>query len=660
MLLFLILSIWTCEAQSDVAKTVSSLMDWTVNPCDDFWHFSCGGWIKNTTLPPTKSQLTRSFTIIGDNNQEVLKEVCQDPSTGKLNKFYSSCMDINSINAAGFKPIVNELTMIDQVTDVTSLFKALGIFYRRGVNPFFSYGATIDPGNPAQVIGGLDQGGLAVGYPEFYTAEDEGSVKIRKMYQDTMTQLFTLINDPTPAETAQTALLMETIIAGFTVPNDQLSDPFVTYNPMTLPTFMQSVAPNLDWTTFFNAINVSQLGVNVTVSVPTFFSNLSVAITASPQAWGPYLKWNVLAARAPLLSQPFRDAYFNFFSKILGGQSQPEPLWRQCIARTDGLMGELTGKYFLQKAFPGSSLESANRDLKGIIASMQTDIENIEWMDAQTKVDAQTKLSLVERMIGGPANPRNYNEVPINQYYYTNVIGLVSSTIKLRLAGIGGNSDAIRNNWDMTAATVNAYYDPTRNQMVFPAGIMQQPFFNNSFPLEMNLGGIGMVMGHELTHGFDNQGRLYDGYGRLVNWWQPQTSKLFDQKVQCVIDQYSKFQPLPGVFINGRLTQGENVADMGGINNAFKTIRTFLGDAALKSPSIVNGLSRGQLFFVAFAQTWCTIASPESIKLRVKTDPHSPAQFRVLGPLINSPQFSDTFQCPVGSGMNPPTRCQVW
>jgi len=359
------------------------------------------------------------------------------------------------------------------------------------------------------------------------------------------------------------------------------------------------------------------------------------------------------------LSQPFRDAIFNFFGKILGGQSKPEALWRQCIASTDSQLGELTGKYFLLKAFPGSSLDSANIDLKGIMESMQVDITSIPWMDPITQNRALQKLSLIERMIGGPQNPRTYDDVTINSNYFSNVVNLITSNIQLKTQTIGENSDVIRDSWDMTAATVNAYYDPTRNQMVFPAGILQQPFFNNTYPQEMNIGGIGMVMGHELTHGFDNQGRLYDGYGRLVNWWQPQTSKLFDQKVQCVIDQYSKWEPLPGVYINGQLTQGENLADMGGIKNAYATISTMLGDK-MNDQSIVPQLKRSQLFFVAFAQTWCTIASPESIKLRIKTDPHSPAQFRVHGPLVNLPQFASTFSCPKGSRMNPVDRCQVW
>jgi len=292
---------------------------------------------------------------------------------------------------------------------------------------------------------------------------------------------------------------------------------------------------------------------------------------------------------------------------------------------------------------------------------MSNDIKSISWMDDVTRARALDKLHLVSKMIGGPSKPRTYSDVTIiKTAFFQNVFNLKTSSIVIKLATIGKSSQLIKDNWDMTPATVNAYYDPTRNQMVFPAGILQQPFFNNSFPQEMNLGGIGMVMGHELTHGFDNQGRLYDGHGRLTNWWQPDTSKLFDKKVQCVIDQYSKFEPLPGVFVNGKLTQGENIADMGGIKNSFATARAMLGEKGLMTPSIVPKLLKGQLFFVAFAQTWCTVSSPEYIKLRVQTDPHSPPQFRVMGPLINLPEFSKTFQCPSGSKMNPPNRCEVW
>jgi len=642
--------------QSDIAATVTSVMDWTVDPCADFYHFACGSWIKNTTLPPTKPQLTRSFTEILDFNQEILKDIVEDPSTGKLNTYYKSCMNMDPINQAGYGPIVDKLTLANKVSDADSLMSILAGFYLSNINPFFSFGPTIDPGNPDNVIASFDQGGLGMPYPSLYTGTDNGTVTIQKAYIAHLTQMFTLVEDPRPVDSATRVYALESTIAGFTVPPDDLTDPFATYNPMSWSAF-SSLAP-LNWAKYFNLLNVTMTG-NVTVSVPTFFSNLTMTIVHnSPQTLKSYLMWNVIRASAPQLSQPFRDAYFAFYNKILGGQSQPEPLWRQCIAKTDGMLGELTGKYFLQKAFPGQSLDDATEDLKGIMDSMQSDIVNIPWMDSVTRDRALQKLSMVSKMIGGPSNPDDYSSVTINDNYYGNNQNIYVYENTQRLATIGGSSAAIRDEWDMTSATVNAYYDPTRNQMVFPAGILQQPFFNDSFPMEMNLGGIGMVMGHELTHGFDNQGRLYDGSGRLTNWWEPKTSQLFDQKVQCVIDQYSKFEPLPGVFVNGKLTQGENIADMGGIKNAFATAGTFLGD--LTVPSIVPKLNKGQLFFVAFAQTWCTVASPESIKLRVKTDPHSPAQFRVLGPLMNLPAFSQVYNCPAGSPMNPVDRCQVW
>jgi len=289
---------------------------------------------------------------------------------------------------------------------------------------------------------------------------------------------------------------------------------------------------------------------------------------------------------------------------------------------------------------------------------MKADISNIDWMDSTTRKRALVKLSMVTDMIGGPTNPKNYSTVDVKpSKFFDNVLRASTAAENYMLDQIERPSD--KKQWGMTAPTVNAYYDPTRNQMVFPSGILQQPFFNVSFPMAMNAGGIGMVMGHELTHGFDNEGRDYDGTGTLIDWWLPQTSSKFDEKVQCVINQYSQFQPIPGVFINGKLTQGENIADMGGIKNSFNSFLKNAGSNA-NQPSIVPGLTNAQLFFVAYAQGWCEKVTDEYIRVQVQTDPHSPAQFRVLGPLINLPQFSDVFQCAVGTPMNPTHHCAVW
>jgi len=289
---------------------------------------------------------------------------------------------------------------------------------------------------------------------------------------------------------------------------------------------------------------------------------------------------------------------------------------------------------------------------------MNYDLSKLPWMDQTTRQRAYGKLGMVDHQIGSPKVPDNYPGVQIGVEFFANIQSAQSYAVAQRFGQIGMPTN--KDNWQMTAPTVNAYYDPSLNMMVFPAGILQQPFFNHSFPPEMNVGGIGMVMGHELTHGFDNQGRLYDGSGKLIDWWEPQTEKAFEGKVKCVIDQYSKFQPIPGVFVNGKLTQGENIADMGGIKNAFRSVQVLLGNQ-ITAPSIVTRLSRGQLMFAAFAQGWCTVASDAYYRLRVATDPHSPPKFRVLGPLINLPAFSEAFTCKLGSKMNPTDgRCEVW
>lgn len=290
--------------------------------------------------------------------------------------------------------------------------------------------------------------------------------------------------------------------------------------------------------------------------------------------------------------------------------------------------------------------------------AMTNDLNTIDWMDNTTRQRALDKMNLMDNLIGYPSNPRNYSDLPIstNEFFINTLRSRVNS-FQLELKQLEQPAD--RQKWLMTADTINAYYDPTRNEMVFPAGIMQTPFFNISWPWETNFGGLGMVMGHENTHGFDNQGRDYDGTGLLIDWWTEESAQQFDERVDCVINQYSQYEVLPGVYINGNLTQGENIADMGGIKNAYYAYLANFGDQA-NQPSIVPGLSKIQLFFVAFAQGWCQVATPQYLEIQVKTDPHSPAEYRVIGPLQDLPEFSQVFNCPTDSYMNPTNRCQVW
>jgi putative endopeptidase len=480
---------------------------------------------------------------------------------------------------------------------------------------------------------------------------------LRDAYVVHISNMFQLLGESAANATAdaQSVLEFETMIADFTLPPDALVDPFFVYNKIDL-SGLAGLSPNIPWNMYLQGLG--KQFKQATVDVPPFFSNLSAILPNTQQYWVPYLRWQVVNAFASTLSQAFVDENFNFWGKILNGQEKQSPRDETCIRFTDNALGELLGSFFLDQAFPGESRQMATGILQEIEAAMQADIEQIEWMDNTTRQRALQKLSLVSNMIGGPENPRNYSDVTVNpDTFFENVVSANIFMMQTQLDQIEQPAD--KDLWGMTPPTVNAYYDPTRNQMVFPAGILQQPFFNVSFPKAMNHGGVGMVMGHELTHGFDNQGRDYDGTGRLTNWWLPATSSKFDQKVQCVIQQYSQFEVLPNVYVNGKLTQGENIADMGGIKNSYNAFKTVIGNQA-DAPSIVPGLTNMELFFVAFAQGWCEKATDEALKNQVETNPHSPAKFRVLGPLINLPEFSDTFKCAQGTPMNPTSRCQVW
>jgi len=647
----------------EIIKTIESVMNKSINPCDDFWSYACGGWISSTKIPSDKSRLTRSFTLIEDRNQEILLEIVENVTHPKLYAYYNACMDTVAIDSLGKKPVLKELLFADIAPgDTRALMFTVAYLSIFGVETFFSLQSVIDAKNPKMNIAQFDQGGLGLPDESLYFSQDNHSVMIQKAYLKHITKIFQLVGDPDPIaeENANMAYTLEAMIANFTISSDQLTDPFTIYNKMTVNE-LKDLTPGLIWDEYFSLMNSEDIIINdITLTVPSFFSNLSSLLTNENNfaLWRPYLRWQILLARAEYLSKEFREEHFDFFSRILNGQEEETPRWRQCISYTDKSLGELLGNFFAQIAFPGTSEKDATEMLSGIINAMSSDINSINWMDATTRAKALQKLSMVTHLIGSPENPRNYSDLYIGAQFYQNTISAEVYNTLFNYRSIGKMSDKML--WEMTAPTVNAYYDPSRNQMVFPAGILQQPFYNDSYPPNLNYGVIGMVMGHELTHGFDNQGRLYDGSGLLINWWDNNTNKAFNDKVQCFIDQYSKFQPIPGVFINGQLTQGENIADNGGIRNSFRAYTVTVGPDHLNDPSIIPYLTNAQLFFVAFGQTWCEIATDAYYRLQVVLDVHSPAKFRVLGPLMNFPSFAESFKCPQGSAMNPTNQCAVW
>lgn len=617
-----------------------------------------GGWMKTHDIPADRTRVDRSFSFIDDNNQQVLQAIVTNPANTQLNRFFSACMNTDAIEKIGLNGVTPFFASIQDNAgsgDVNSMFRLVAVLHSFGIPSFFGFDVVIDSGNPKANIVALGQGGLALPDSSYYL--DSDAAQIRADYVAHMTRMFQLTGlTAADASKAAAAILdIETQIAQITTSPDQLTDPFKTYNKFTGSQFNALSA--LPWADYFDQ-NVPVPVDSLTVDVPAFFGNLSRVVLNNKDKWVAYISWQFLHAVVPTLPKVFVDEDFNFFGKELQGQQQQSPRIRTCTKAVDANLGEALGVAFSKISFPGVSKSLAKSMIQDIEDAMHENLLKLDWMDDQTRAQALTKLSLVFNMVGLPDVPTNYTfQIDTNDYgntmLYSNYDAFTRRITKLQ-------EPADRTEWEMTAATVNAYYDPTKNEMVFPAGILQTPFFNaTGFPLAMNYGGIGMVMGHELSHGFDNQGRDYDGTGLLRDWWQPATSQRFNERVQCIIDQYSKFQPIPGVFVNGKLTQGENIADNGGIKLSYHAFLKAAGNSA-PQPSVIPGLTNSQLFFVNFAQGWCAKWTDAMTRVRVKTDPHSPPRFRVLGPLMNFPEFSDAFSCPAGSNMNPANRCAVW
>jgi len=649
----------------DIVQEVLAALNTSVNPCDDFYAYSCGGWIAANSLPPSQSSYYKSFSSIEDRNKVVLKDILEDKYNKsmqvdpRLPTFYNSCMNLSAIEAAGLgkvKDMIN--TVAREIKNLETFFFLSGILLNYGVPSLVILAPVQDSKNPNFTIAQLSQGGLSL--PDSTLYKDASLVK---QYTQHVTNMFELFGSPSgmAAVQAKSVVAFESLIAAGTTTPDQLQNPFVTYNKINLDG-LQKLAPKLPWEDYFSGASLftGENITEITVDVPTFYVKLQAAILSqSPDTWKNYLTWSIIHTYAPYLTKAVVDEDFSFFGKILQGLGEPLPRSEQCTMVVDKNMGMLLGKYFVQAAFSGASKSKVSEMIESIEAQMHINLENIPWMDNITRANAIAKLRQVSNDVGYPSEFFTYGGLSIEaNNFFQNVLEVFRWQFMFSMMLIQKPTN--KELWEMTPATVNAYYDPTKNGMVFPAGILQRPFFDLTYAEPIYYGGMGFIMGHELTHGFDDQGRVYDGNGVLVNWWQPATSAKFDELTTCVINQYSGFEVLPGLFVNGNLTQGENIADMGGSKLAYLALQASIGATAMKQPSVVPGLTNEKLFFVSLAQSWCALQTPEDARIRIATDPHSPARFRVLGPLINHPYFANTYNCPVGSRMNPVKKCAIW
>ncbi|MGI8437824.1 MAG: M13 family metallopeptidase [Chthoniobacterales bacterium] len=628
-------------------------MDKSVKPSDDFYTYANGTWLKKNPIPPEESRWG-SFSLLLERNNMALKEVAEKaaktkedpklaPDVQKVGDYYASGMDEKAIDDAKAKPLAEELKNIDAIKDNEGLLKEIAHLHLMGVNAFFGFTSGQDDKNSTMVIAQAYQGGLGMPDRDYYTKDDDASKKLREAYVAHVTKMLTLIGDkPDQAKAgAEKVMALETSLAKPARTRVELRDPQKNYNKMSVPD-LQALMPNWNWLVYFRAINLTDPG-EINVGQPDFFKAANEVLkTTSLDDWKTYLRWHLVKDAAPQLSSDFVNENFKFFGTTLTGAKQLKPRWKRVIASTDGAIGEALGQLYVADNFPPESKQRMIELVKNIREAMADSIKTRDWMDDATKQEALKKLAAMNVKIGYPDKWRDYSTLKIDRGpYVLNAMRAAEFETDRELKKIGKPVD--RGEWGMTPPTVNAYYNPNMNEIVFPAGILQPPFFNANGDDAINYGGIGAVIAHEITHGFDDQGRQYDATGNLRDWWTPESAAKYKERADKIVAQYSAYEPLPGLHINGQLTEGENLADDGGVKLTFAALQKAL---AGKEPPKIDGFTPEQRFFLGWAQVWRANIRDEALKLRLNTDPHSPTKFCCNGPLSNSPDFKKAFNLP--------------
>lgn len=639
-------------------------IDRTADPCQDFYQFACGNWISKAQIPADRPMTSRGFIAITDRNEESLRQILEeakakpgdDPVMAKLGAYYGACLDEAAVEKEGLKGVQPLLDTIKKVKDTKGLLTALVDLHRRKVWALFAISEEQDFKDATKMLAELDQSGIGLPDRDYYFKDDDKSKKIRETYVGHVEKMLGLAGVPAKdaKKAAEDVMALETEIAKVSKTRVERRDPAGVYNKIDRAGVAKT-APALDWDAYFKGIGLPEVkDVNVT-SVP-FFEGLQKLVTGTkPAVWKSYLTWHVMRSAAPLLPKAVADEAFRMEAAITG-QKEQRARWKRCIAATDGALGEALAQPFVKKYFTPASKEATEKYVAEVSRAFADEVQKLDWMDQATKDKAREKLSLMAYLIGYPSKWRTY-DFPVDAKSWTKT-GLAARTFDLeyKLGKIGKPVD--RERWGMSPPTVNAYYRGTMNHMVFPAGILQPPFFDVKAHVPVNLGAMGMVVGHELTHGFDDKGSKFDAQGNLVNWWTDGVRASFTKKTDCIVKQYEQYEVLPGVKLDGKLTLGENIADNAGVMLAFHAYRALRKGA--EEVLEAGGFSEDQQFFLSAGQIWCTKMSEETARLRAATDTHSHPRYRVNGSLSNLPAFSEAFQCKEGSGMRRKDACSVW
>ena len=625
-------------------------MDTTIKPGDDFFTYTNGKWLKNNPVPADKNAKD-AFDELFERNRDNIREIIIDAATAKevvpgsnkqkIGTFYKSGMDTVKIGEQGIKPLKVFFDKIESIKTIDDVQLTGAFFQSYSISPFFYLFSNQDSKNSNSVIAQCYQAGIGLPERDYYFNNDESTKKIREKYLIHLTKMFELLKDqPAVAEkNARTIMRMETQLAKASFTNVENQDPQKTYNKFDIEG-LNKLSQNIKWTVYFAQTGYPDLK-EINVYQPGFFKELGNMMKSVPvDDWKTFLKWQLINSTASYLSKDFENQNFDFYYTTLSGQEKMEPRWKLVLDATSGSLGEAIGQLYVERYFPPVAKQRMTDLVMNLKTSLKQRIENLAWMGPQTKQEALAKLDNMRVKVGYPNKWRDYSGLEITpDSYVMNVLNSQAFEFRYTMNKVGKPVD--REEWGMTPQTVNAGYYPNKNEIVFPAGILQPPFFNLDADDAVNYGAIGMVIGHEMTHGFDNQGRQFDKDGNLRDWWTKDDSKAFEDRASMLIDQYNHFEVLDSAFVNGKLTLGENIADLGGATITFNAYKLSL--KGKETPKPIDGFADTQRFFLSYAQIWRTNMRDEELRKRVKTDEHSPAKVRINGVVYNMPEFYEAF-----------------